>query len=146
MGMWRLWSPLAPGDEFGAIGHMAIPEPNRAMVLVPWSRGDARAFMRRGRAWSHEAHGDSKAISCRVTGSVPRGTWQHRSPFLVGGTHGASGHVVTLEPFPGGWHALCHGACGDTEALFWWVACSVPQGTWRSQSSLASRTDLEPWG
>jgi hypothetical protein len=90
--------------------------------------------------------GDSGALSCRVMGSVPRGTWQHQSPFLAGGAHGASGHVVTPEPFLGRWRALCHGARGDTEALFWRVACSMPRSTWRSQSSLAPGTDLEPWG
>jgi hypothetical protein len=125
---------------------VAIPEPYRAMVRVPRSRGDARAFLRRGRAWSHEARGDSRALSCRVTGSVPQGVWQHRNPFLAGGMHSASGHMTIPEPFPSGWHALCHGARGDTGTLFWRVACFLPRGTWRSQSSLAPGTDLEPWG
>jgi hypothetical protein len=90
--------------------------------------------------------GDSGAFSCQVMSTVPRGTWQHRSPLLVSGVHGASGHVVTPKPFPGRWHALCHGVHDDTEALFWSVACSVPQGMWRSQSLLAPGMDLEPWG
>jgi hypothetical protein len=52
---------------------VAVPEPCQVVVLVPRSRGDARAFLRRGRAWSHEACGDSGAFSYRVMGSVPRG-------------------------------------------------------------------------
>jgi hypothetical protein len=146
LGTWRLRSPPTPGSGSGATGHVAIPEPCRVVVLVPQSRGDARAFLRRGWAWSCETRGDSRALSCRVTGSVPRGTWQHRSPFLAGGVLGASGHVTTPEPSLGEWHALCHGARGDTGALSWWVACSVPQGTWQSQSSLAPGAGLEPWG
>jgi hypothetical protein len=105
---------------------MVIPEPYQAVVLVPRSRGDAIAFLLRGQVWSCEARGDSEDLSCWVTGSVPRGTWQHRSPFLVGSVLGALGHVATLEPFPGRWHALCHGVRGDTGALSWRVACSVP--------------------
>jgi hypothetical protein len=96
-------------------------------------------------ALPHQEAG-TEAFSYQVTGSVPRGTWQHRSPLLVSGAHGALGYVVTLEPFPGGWHALCRGASGDTGALFWRVAWSVPRGTWRSQSLLAPGTDLEPRG
>jgi hypothetical protein len=60
----------------------------------------------------------------------------------VGGVHGASGHVATLEPFPSGWRALCHGARGDTGALLWRVSCSVPRGMWQSQSPLAPGMDL----
>jgi hypothetical protein len=115
---------------------MAIPEPYRAVVLVPRSHGDARAFLRRGWAWSHEARGHSRAISCWVMGSVPQGTWRHWSPFPTGGTLGALGHVVTLEPFPGRcmlyatgnvatsepssgrWHALCLEARGGARALW----------------------------
>jgi hypothetical protein len=52
-----------------------------------------------------------------VERSVPQGTWQHQSPFLTGGAHGASGHVATPEPFPDGWRALCHGARGDIRIL-----------------------------
>jgi hypothetical protein len=52
-----------------------MPEPYRAVVLVPRSRGDARAFLRRGRAWSHETCGDSGTFPRRVTGLVPRGMW-----------------------------------------------------------------------
>jgi hypothetical protein len=74
-----------------------------------------------------------------------RSMWKHRSPFLMGCAHGASGHMATPEPFPGGWRTLCHGARGDTGALFCRVVCSVPQGTWRSQSPLAPGTDLESW-
>jgi hypothetical protein len=77
----------------------------------------------------HVARGDSRTLSYRVTGSVPRGTWQHRSPFLMSGTLGASGHVATPKPFSGGWRALCHGARGDTRALSYQVACYVPRGT-----------------
>jgi hypothetical protein len=43
--------------------------------------------------------------------------------------------VAIPEPFPNGWRALCHGARGNIGALFWQMACSMPQGTWRSQSS-----------
>jgi hypothetical protein len=131
LGTWRLRSPPAPGGGSGATGHVVIPEPYQAMVLVPRSRGDTRAFLCRVRAWSRAARGDSGALSYWVMGLMPRGTWQHHSPFLAGGMYGASEHVATLEPFPGGWRSLCHGVCGDTGALFWWVACFVPQGTWR---------------
>jgi hypothetical protein len=102
----------------GATGHVPIPEPCRAVLLVPHPRGEARASLRRGWPWSHEARGDSGAFSCRVTGLVPRGTWQHWSPLQASGVHGASGHMVTPEPFPGRWRALCHWTRGDTEALF----------------------------
>jgi hypothetical protein len=111
-----------------ATRHVAAPELTRTRRRV-WShrtRGGIGALVRRGRTGSLEARGDSGALSYWVTGLVPRGTWQHRSPLLAGGAHGASGHVVTPDPFPGGWCALCHGACGDTGALFWRVACSVP--------------------
>jgi hypothetical protein len=54
---------------------VAVPEPYRAVALVPQSRGDTRAFLRWGRDWSHEARGDSGAFPYQVTGSVPRGTW-----------------------------------------------------------------------
>jgi hypothetical protein len=118
LGMWRLWSPPAPGGGSGATGHVEISEPCQAVVLVPRSHGDARAILHRGRAWSHEAHGDSGALSYRVTVSMPRGTWQHQSPFLAG------------------WRAWCFRACGDTRALSWWVACSVPWSTWRHWSPL----------
>jgi hypothetical protein len=124
----------------GGTGYVVIPEPCRAMVLVSRSRGDTRVFLHRGWTWSRKARGDSEALSWWVMGSVPRGTWQHRSPFLEGGAHGASWHVVTSKPFPGGWCALCHGARGDTGALFWQVMCYVPRGTW--QSSLAPGMDM----
>jgi hypothetical protein len=99
--MWRLRSPSTPGGGSGARGHVSIPEPCRAMVLVPQPCGDSRASLRRGRAWSHKARGDSGAFSCRVTGS---------------------GHVARPESSPGEWHARCIGAHGDTGALSWRVA------------------------
>jgi hypothetical protein len=108
--------PSAPGGGFRAAGHVSVPKPCGAVVPKPRSRGDARAFLCRGRAWSHEACGDSGAFSCRVMGSMPQGTWQHWSPLLVSGTHGASGHVVTPGPFPGGWRALCLGTRGRARA------------------------------
>jgi hypothetical protein len=88
---------------------VAILEPYRAVVLVPRSHGDARAFLRRGWAWSHVACGDSRALSCWVTGSE---------------------HVATPEPFPDGLRARCLRAHGNTRALSWRVAHSVPWGTW----------------
>jgi hypothetical protein len=109
---------------------------------VPRSRGNARALLHRGWAWSHEARGDSRALSFRVMGSVPRGTWQHWSPFLAGGAHGASRHLATPEPFPGGWLALCHGAHGDTGALFWQVACSVPRARGGARALWSHGADL----
>jgi hypothetical protein len=42
--------PPAPRGRSRAIGHMAIPKPYQAVVLVPRSCGDARAFLRSGRA------------------------------------------------------------------------------------------------
>jgi hypothetical protein len=117
---------------------MAVTEPYRAMVLVHRSHGDARAFLHRERAWSHEARGDFGALSYRVMASVPRGMWQHRSPLLAGDAHGAlghgehqspflvggklcaMGHVATPEPSSGGWRALCLGARGRARALWHW--------------------------
>jgi hypothetical protein len=109
--------PPAPRGRSRAIGHMAIPKPYQAVVLVPRSCGDARAFLRSGRAWRHEARGDFRALSCWVAGLVPQGTWKHRSPFLAGGVLCAMGHVVTPEPSPGGWRALCLRACGGSRTL-----------------------------
>jgi hypothetical protein len=74
-------------------------EPCRVVVLVPQSRGDARAFLRRGRARSRETCGGSGALSCPVMGSVPQGTWRHRSPLLAGGVLCATGHVAEKEPY-----------------------------------------------
>jgi hypothetical protein len=73
--MWRLQSPRASGGGSGATGYVAIPEPCQAVVLVPWTHGDAKAFPRRGRVWSYETRGDSRALPCRVAGPVPRGMW-----------------------------------------------------------------------
>jgi hypothetical protein len=78
---WRLWSPLLPGDGFGASGHMATPEP----------------FPSGWRARCLGARDDTRALSWRVARSVPRGTWRHRSPLLVGGVLCASGHVAEPE-------------------------------------------------
>jgi hypothetical protein len=119
-----------------ATGHMAAPEPSHS----------------RRRVWSHRTRGDTGALpggdpGASVTwqrqslpaqgaGLEPRGTWRLRSPLLPGDGLSASGHVATPEPFPGRWRALCHGARGDTGALSWRMACSVPRVTWRSQSSL----------
>jgi hypothetical protein len=79
-------------------------------------------------------------------GLEPRGVWRLRSLLLPGDGLDASGHMATLEPSLGEWHTWCLGARGDTGALYWWVACSVPRDTWQSQSLLAQGTDLEPWG
>jgi hypothetical protein len=109
---WFLKSPPTPGGRPGATGHVEVPEPRRAVVLVPWSHGDVGAF------------------SYRVTGLVPRGTWQHQSPLLASGAHGALGHVATLEPFPGGWLDPCDGAHGDTEpsSSRWFAMCLRARG------------------
>jgi hypothetical protein len=145
LGTWRLRSPPTLGGGSRATGHVAVLEPCRAMVMVPRSRGDARAFLRRGRARSHEARGDSRAFSYRVTGSVPQGTWQHRSPLLVSGTLCDMGHVVTLEPSSGGWRALCLGAHGRARASWHreriWnrgvdLSSLVHRGTWSAGTSM----------
>jgi hypothetical protein len=44
--------------------------------------------------------------------------WRHQSPFLVGGTLCAAGHMATPEPSPGRWRALCLGARGGARALW----------------------------
>jgi hypothetical protein len=62
------------GGGSGATGHVPVPKSCRAVVPVPRPRGDARASLRRGWACSHESRGESRAFSCRVTGSVPRAT------------------------------------------------------------------------
>jgi hypothetical protein len=113
-----------------ATGHVAAPEPSRT----------------RRRVWSHMTRGDIGAIpgggpGASVTwrrqslpaqgGLEPRGMWLLRSPLLPGDGLGASGHVATPEPFPGGWRARRLTACGDTGALSWRVAHSMPWGTWR---------------
>jgi hypothetical protein len=69
-------------------------------------------------------------------GLEPRGTWRLRNPLLPGDGLGASGHMETPEPFPGGWHARCLRARDDTGALSLWVAHSMPWGTWRHRSPL----------
>jgi hypothetical protein len=85
-------------------------------------------------------------------------------PSRVGDGSEAVRNMVTPEPSPVGWWGRYHGVCGDTGALhtgrwIWsrgtredtgalsqWVACPMPCGTWRSQSSLASEAGLEPRG
>jgi hypothetical protein len=106
----RVWSHRTCGDTGalsgggpGALGHVMTPEP----------------FPYGWRARCLGARDDTGALSLWVVCSVPRGTWRHQSPFLAGGALGASGHVATPEPFPSMWHALCHGAHGDTGALSW---------------------------
>jgi hypothetical protein len=47
-GTWRLQSPPAPGGGSGATVHVVVPEPCRAVVLVPRSHSEARVFLRRG--------------------------------------------------------------------------------------------------
>jgi hypothetical protein len=127
-------------------GHMAALEPSCT----------------RRRVWSHRTRGDigvlpgggpgasvtwqRQSFPAQGAGLEPWGTWRLRSPLLPGDRLGGLGHVATPEPFPSRWHAWCLRARGDTRALFWWVACSVPRGTWQSQSSLAPGTDLWPWG
>jgi hypothetical protein len=71
--------------------------------------------------------------SCAGAGLEPRGTWRLRSLPLPGDGLGARG---TPEPSPSGWCAQCLGARGDTEALSWRVARSVPCDTWRHRSPL----------
>jgi hypothetical protein len=91
-----------------ATGHVAAPEPSRT----------------RRQVWSHRTRGD--------TGALPDGgpsasvTWRRlsllaqgvglESPLLSGDGLGASVHVATPEPFPGGWRARCLGARGDIGA------------------------------
>jgi hypothetical protein len=38
--------------------------------------------------------------------------------------------MVTLEPFPAGWWALCHGVRGDTRALLYWEVGLVLWDKW----------------
>jgi hypothetical protein len=129
----RVWSHRTRGNT-GALW---------AVVLVPRSHCNARAFLCMGWAWSHEARGDSGDLSCRVTGSVPRGMWQHWSPFMAGGMHGASGHMTTLEPFPGRWRALCHGhvATPESSSGGWRALCL---GTCGRARALWNREQI--WG
>jgi hypothetical protein len=127
-GTWRLQSPLTLGSKSGAIGHMAIPEPCRAVVLMPRSCGDARAFLRRGWAWSHEIRGDSRALSGWVTGSVPRGTWRHQSPLLEGGVLCAMGHVAEPEFSNTRSRSGAVGIRGDTGSLSCLVQSLAPRG------------------
>jgi hypothetical protein len=94
---------------------------------MPRSRGDARAFLRRGWAWSHKTRGDSGTLSCASEHMA-----RHRSPILVGGVLGASGHVATPESSPGGWRALCHGHVAAPEPSP--AGC----GVWRRGAGLLS--------
>jgi hypothetical protein len=145
-----------------ATGHVAAPDPSRTRSRV-WSHktcDDTGALLGGGPDTSVTWRRQS--LTAQGAGLKPRGTWRLRSPllpgdglgasghvatpkpFLTGGALGASGHVATPEPFPGGWCVLCYEARGNTGALFWQMACSMPRGTWRSQRSLAPETDLEP--
>jgi hypothetical protein len=119
------WGPSATGHVVAPepSGTGAGPEPQDTCQyrspVERWSLNlghvaTRRTFLRRGRAWSHEVRGNSGAVSYRLTGSVPRCTWKHRSPLMASDAHGASRHVATSEPFPDEWH----GARGDTGALF----------------------------
>jgi hypothetical protein len=65
----------------------------------------------RRRIWSHRARVGTGALS----GGVPRSRGDTKA-FLLR------------------WQAQCLGACGDTGALSWWVACMMPQGIWRRWS------------
>jgi hypothetical protein len=65
-GTWWFQSPSTPGGGSGATGHVALSESYRAVVLVPRTHGDARAFLHRRLAWSRETRGDSGALPCRV--------------------------------------------------------------------------------
>jgi hypothetical protein len=100
--------------------------------------------------WSRRTRVGTEAFSYQVTGSVPRGMWQHQSPLMASGVHGALGYVVTPEPFPDGWHALCRGESGDTGALFWRVVCSVPRArggakaSWHRERIWSHGADLVP--
>jgi hypothetical protein len=107
---------------------MAIPEPCRAVVLMPRSCGDARAFLRKGWAWSHETRGDSRALCGWVTGSVPRGTWRHQSPLLAGGVLCATGHVAEPELSDTRSRSGAMGIRGGTGSLSCLVQSLAPWG------------------
>jgi hypothetical protein len=55
-----------------------------------------------------------------------------------------TGHVTTSEPSSSGRRVCSHRTRGDTGALPCQVACLVPRGTWRCQSSPALGAGLEP--
>jgi hypothetical protein len=55
-------------------------------------------------------------------------------------------HVVTLEPFRTERRVWSHRTHGDIGAIPFLVACPVPRGTWRCQSSLALGAGLELQG
>jgi hypothetical protein len=57
-------------------------------------------------------------------------TWWLRSPLLPSNRLGASDHVATLDLFFSRWRARCLGARGDNGVPSWWVARSMPRGTW----------------
>jgi hypothetical protein len=87
----------------------------------------------RSRVWSHKTCDDTGALpgggpdasvtwrrqslTAQGAGLKPRDTWRLQSPLLPGDGLGASGHVTTPKPFPGGWRARCLGVRGDTGAL-----------------------------
>jgi hypothetical protein len=113
-------------------------------VVAPWpSRTGTRV-------WSRRTCGDTGALPYRVAGPVPRGTWRRQSPPAPGGGSGAAGHVATPLLFPVGWWPMgrvwSHGTRDNTRALPYRVACPVPRGMWRCQSSSTPRTGLEPRG
>jgi hypothetical protein len=61
-------------------------------------------------------------------GSVPRGTWRHRSPLLAGGALCAMGHVAEPELSGTGSGSRAVGTRGGTGALFCRVRSLVPRG------------------
>jgi hypothetical protein len=90
---------------YGVVGHVVTLEP----------------FPTGWRARCHGARGDVRALPHQEAGLELRDMWRHRCSSLSGGGQwggsGATGHVTTPEPFPVGWRARCHGACGDVRAL-----------------------------
>jgi hypothetical protein len=128
--MWRCQSLPTPGVGSAAVGHMVTPEPFHA----GW------------RTRCHETCGDVRTLPLQKVGLETRDTWRHQSPSLSGGGPGAMRHMATPEPSHTGRRVWNHGTRGDTGALSGRVACPMPHGTWRCQSSLAPGVGLEPQG
>jgi hypothetical protein len=81
-------------------------------------------------AESHRARGDDRALLHREAGLETQDTWRHRSPSLLGGGPGATGHMATLEPFPVWWWARWHRAHVDVKALPYREMGLEPRDMW----------------
>jgi hypothetical protein len=122
------WERTGTPQRLRATGHVVMPEPSRTgrqvwshgtrgdtgalpyRAVGPAVRGDSRALLHREAVWSRGTRSDTGAIPCRAVGPT------------------TSGDVRALTHLEQVWS---RGTPDDTGALPSWVACPMPQGTWR---------------